>query len=125
MLLKCQCDSIMDINFNVGGVKLGRLYVGTVKICKSNRVNEYIKEGENSIKLLFQCGSMSEGVLVSNISDTFEDQFLIKLRDNNYFWIKGKKVIGLKPTESNNIFIVEESLKNNQDTKKMIKSLKR
>ena len=104
---------------------MGRLYVGTVKVCKSNRVNEYIKDGENSIKLLFRCGSMIEGVLVSNISDTFEDQLLIKLKDNNYFWIKGKTVIGLKPTESNNIFILEESLKNNQDTKVMVKSLKR
>mgnify|MGYP004557066453 FL=1 len=102
-----------------------RLCVGTVKICVENRVNEYLKEGEISKVLYFQLGSMTEGSLVSNISDTFENQPLIKLKDDNYFWIKGKKVIGLKPTDSNNVFVLEESLKNNQDCKKMIKKLKR
>ena len=53
------------------------------------------------------------------------NQPLIKLKDDNYFWIKGKKVIALKPTDSNNVFVLEESLKNNQDCKKMIKKLKR
>ena len=57
-----------------------------------------------SIVSLFQIGSMIEGVEINNISDAFENQILIGLENDNYYWIKEKQILGIKPTEENNIF---------------------
>ena len=108
---------------------MAKLYIGTVKVCMKNRFFDYLKDGDISIVSLFQIGSMREGVEINNISDAFENQILIGLENDNYYWIKEKQILGIKPTEENNIFVDKESLNLNLEdstnTKKLIKTFKR
>ena len=108
---------------------MAKLYIGTVKVCMKNRFFDYLKDGDISIVSLFQIGSMIEGVEINNISDVFENQILIGLENDNYYWIKEKQILGIKPTEENNIFVDKESLNLNLEdstnTKKLIKTFKR
>ena len=106
-----------------------KLYIGTVKICKKNRVRECCKDGDTTFFSEIKTLYTKWGFPINNLSKTYKNQLLIGLGNDKYFWIIGNRMLGIKPTEENNIFVDKESLNLNLEdstnTKKLIKTFKR
>ncbi len=97
-----------------------KLCIGTVKICKKNRVRECCKDGDTTFFSEIKTLYTKWGFPINNLSKTYKNQLLIGLGNDKYFWIIGNRMLGIKPTEENNIFVDENSLnsnlhKNNQE----------
>ena len=103
-----------------------KLCKGTVKVCKY--VEDYIKDGDRSYAPDFELRTITCGFIRSNISDEYKNQILIKINDNKYFWINGRSILNTVPTNEKTTFVDEDSvvsLNNNQNEKKLGKSLTR